>query len=185
MNNNIFILIILFTFLVACDEKDPEEFLTSNSEVCNEMVQNPSWITEDFKNKYSIQFPDNYEGVGKTGFEGNTFRKMRIDEKVLFVYNYCSNTYCYDFGNPLPEPFPNSIKAKDSSGKEIVLEIKKEFCIDGELEGVLFYNSIEKASATFYLKSESEFLEGLTVYFIYDELQEVEGIVRTISKARD
>lgn len=74
------------------------------------------------------------------GFEGMTFRKERIDKKVLFIYNYCTSLYCFGFGEALAEPAPDVIVVKDDSGNEVVLDLKKEFCLDGETEGVLYYN---------------------------------------------
>ena len=149
---------------------------------CNvEIYQHPDWATEDFKRHYTIQFPDNYEGTGKVGFEGNVFNKNRSDDQIKFTYSFCSPTYCEDFGDPLATPAPNSILAKDKNGNEVVLDLKKTFCQDDEIVGIFYFNNKDDATGKYFMKPESEFREGLTVYFPYSEYPEVENIVETIS----
>lgn len=59
---------------------------------CIESEQNADWVTEEFKGGFTIQFPDNnYEGVRQIGFEGNIFYKNRLDNKIIFFYDYCGS----------------------------------------------------------------------------------------------
>lgn len=169
------LLILNLCFLVSCSDRDDELQNT-----CIEISQNPEWNTEDFKTNFTIQFPDNYEGVGMTGFEGNFFRKYRSDERIEFDYRFCSATYCYDFGNPLDMPIPNSITAKDRNQKEKVLSSKKEFCSNSDTIGYFYFDEEESSTGKYFMKRDSVYLEGLTIYFSATEIQEVENLIKTI-----
>lgn len=182
MKNIIFYLGILLTLFAACDTKDEKDILPLRIIECVERSQNSNWITENFKNGHTIQFRDNFEGAGMIGFEGNTFQKRRMDGKVVFTYNYCTNLHCSDFGDALAEPGPDSILSQDKNGDEVVLDSKKGFCVDGEIEGILYYNTKPDASGKYFMKQGTKFLEGVTIHFDNTEYQEVENILITISE---
>jgi hypothetical protein len=169
-------LTFLLTIMTSCNKK--EEDITLNN--CIELSQNPNWITEDFKTNYLIQFPNNYEGTGMVGFEGNLFNKNRTDDKLRFTYSFCTSLYCDDFGAPLNIPIPNSISAKDKNNNAIILNSKKEFCLNGDILGILYYNNETNSTGIYYMKQGVEYLEGLTIYFDNTEYQEVENIIKTI-----
>ena len=47
------------------------------SDNCIFLKQTEGWQTENFKSKYTIQFPADYTGTGMIGFEGNIFYKKK------------------------------------------------------------------------------------------------------------
>lgn len=171
------LLIVNLCFLWSCIDKD--EALQN---VCIQIAQNPDWNTEDIKSDYTIQFPDNYEGNGLIGFEGNTFSKTRVDKKIEFSHRFCSATYCYDFGLALKEPIPSSLVTEDKNRNELTLGSRKEFCSNNEIIGYFYFNEEESATGKYYMKRDSVYLEALTIYFSNIEIQEVENIIKTISQ---
>jgi hypothetical protein len=177
MKRNALSLIILLLVVISCD-KGKEEINPIDCKV--EISQNPDWNTENFKNNYTIQFPDNYEGHGMTGFEGNVFQKKRVDGKILFDYGFCSDTFCEDFGDPLAVPFPSAIIAKDLNGQDIALDSRKGFCLNGDIKGILYYNTEKDAVGKYFMKQGTGFVEALTIQFDITELQEVNSIISTI-----
>jgi len=179
MKRIIISLVILLTILTSCD-KEEEEVLEQSD--CIEISKNSNWITEDFKANYKIQFPNNYEGPGMVGFEGNIFKKNRVDNKVELTYSFCGSTFCIDFGNALDMSIPNSIIAKDKQNNDVTLDSKKEFCLNSNVKGILYYNTEINSTGKYYIKQDSEYLDGLTIYFDNTEYQEVENIVKTITE---
>lgn len=149
---------------------------------CLKMSDNSNWTTEDFKLEYTIQFPSNYEGTGMVGFEGNFFSKNRIDDKVSFNYSFCGPLLCLDFGEALASTATTEIIVIDRNNNEVILASKKEFCSNGMVEGILYHNTDASSMGKYYMKQDSEYLEGLTVYFDYSEYSEVERIIQTITK---
>jgi hypothetical protein len=141
--------------LASCDK---EEYQISTD--CVEVSDNTEWITENFKTNYIIQFPDNYEGSGMIGFEGKVFAKNRIDNKIEFNYSFCKPTYCSDFGEALKMPIPNSIKVKDKANNEVILNSKKEFCLNGSLIGVFYFNSEMSSTGKLYMEQGSEYFNS-------------------------
>ena len=89
------------------------------SNVCIPHAENPAWNTILFKNDHTIQFPNNYEGRGMVGFEGNTFIKQRSDNKIIFKYAYCGPLYCEEFGRELSLKLPDTIVVNDKNMKGI------------------------------------------------------------------
>jgi hypothetical protein len=171
-------LVILLTILTSsCDKEDGLE-----QSDCIEIFKNSNWTTEEFKSNYKIQLPNNYEGTGMVGFEGNIFNKSRVDNKVELTYSFCSPTYCSDFGNVLDINIPNSIIVKDKENNDVTLDSKKEFCLNGNVKGILYYNTKINSTGKYYIKQDSEYLDGLTIYFDNTEYQEVENIIKTITE---
>jgi len=168
-------MLILLSLISACSDADDEW-----QNECIEIAQNPNWSTENFKTDFTIQFPDNYEGNGMVGFEGNTFSKTKEDKKIEFEYFFCTGTFCYDFGSALEEPIPSSILSERKNRNKITLDFRKEFCSDGNIIGYFYFNEAESATGKYYIKRDSVFLEGLSIYFDNTEIQEVESIIKTI-----
>ena len=171
------LVVALLTVLTSCDKDEVPEQCD-----CIEISENSNWTTEDFKVNFTIQFPDNYEGTGMIGFEGNVFNKNWVDDKIELTYSFCGTTYCNDFGNPLDEGIPNSIIVKDKENIDVTLDSKKEFCLDGNVKGILYYNKEKNSTGRYYIKQDSEYLDGLTIYFVNTEFLEVESIIKTISE---
>lgn len=174
MHKNFCLLILLFTFIISCKRE------TTNVN-CIALSQNSSWTVSDFKNNYTIQFPTDYFG-GKNGFEGNIFYKEKNDSSIIFNYAYCSPLFCYDFGDTLYQPFPNSINVKvyDST---ITLNKKVMFCGSNSLQtAILYYNDDDKSNARLYWKEGEIYRQSLEVAFNYTELQEVLDIIKTIKE---
>jgi len=165
------------TILLILTSCEKQELLESNS---IEISQNPNWSTEDFKNNYIIQFPDNYEGYGMVGFEGNIFFKNRNDYNVEFNYYFCGLSYCNDFGNALAIPIPKSIMVVDKNNNEINLNSKTEFSFNDEIVGILYFNTELNSTGIYYMKQGTEYLEGLSINFANSEYQELENIVKSI-----
>jgi hypothetical protein len=176
---------IVTIFLIACEKKEklgPIQNGTIEAE-CTEMSANTDWTTEKFKVRYSIQFPNNYEGPGViAGFEGNTYFKKRLDDNIRIIYSYCGPTYCDDFGDSLALPFPNSITANDTENNQVNLASKQEFCLNGEVVGVFYYNTEVNATGKYFMKRDAAYLEGTTIFYSNSEFQEVENIIKTISE---
>ena len=179
MKRTILSLIIILTILTSCEKKEEEKITISD---CITISQNPNWTTENFKTNYTIQFPNTYEGTGMTGFEGNIFNKNRVDDKVELKYAFCGALLCNDFGDALDVPIPNSVTAKDKDNNDIILNSKKEFCLNTNTIGILYYNIEMNSTGKYYIKQGSDYLEGLTIYFSNTEYQEVENIIKTITE---
>ena len=169
------LLILFFTLIIIACKKE-----TTNVN-CIALSQNSNWTISDFKNNYTIQFPANYFG-GKDGFEGNIFYKERNDSSIVFSYDYCSPLFCYDFGDTLYQPFPNSINIKvyDST---ITLSKQVAFCDSNSLQiAILYYNDEDKSHARLYWKDNGLYRQALEIAFDYSELQEVLDIIKTIKE---
>lgn len=173
----ILLLIVNLGFLGSCSDSDDEVI-----NECIQIAQNTDWTTENFKTDFTIQFPDNYEGNGMVGFEGNTFSKTRDDSKIEFEYFFCTGTFCYDFGSALEEPIPSSIIAEDKNRNNITLDSRREFCLDGNVTGYFYFNDKENSTGKYYMKRDSVFLEALTIYFDYPEIQEIDNIIKSITE---
>ena len=169
---------IFLTVLISCDKSNDD----ISQKDCKSMSQNSNWTTENFKADYTIQFPNNYEGTGMVGFEGNMFYKNRVDNTISLNYNFCGTTFCNDFGEALSEPIPNSITVTDRNSNDITLDSKQEFCSNDKTVGILYYNKETNSVGKYYIKKDNKFLEGLTIHFTDTEYQEIEDIIKTIKK---
>ncbi len=145
------------------------------------LSQNSNWITSDYKNNYTIQFPANYSGVGKVGFEGNIFSKLRNDSSVVFSYAYCSPLFCTDFGDTLFEPLPNSINIKIND-TTINLNQQTTFCYSNRKTAILYYNKNNNAYARLYWKDAGVYKQALEISYNYSRLQEILNIIKTIKE---
>lgn len=170
-------------FITSCKKDDSVKLNTVLNTV--EVSPHSDWTTENFKpnsngSTYVIQFPENYEGVGLTGFEGPFFRKNRIDDKVSFYYGFCVALYCDAYGAALAEPTPASINVKINDNTEITLSSQTMFSLNDEIVGIFYYDEEDKATGRYFMKRDNEFLEALYVEFDYTEYEEVENIIKTI-----
>lgn len=147
------------------------------------LAQNVGWSVTDFKTGYTIQFPADYIGAGKQGFEGNVFSKKKEDNSIAFSYSYCTELGCHDFGDTLSPSFPNSINIGilDSS---FILNKRVSFADSNSLEtAILYYNNEDNNShARLFWKDNGTFKQALEITFSYSGLQEVFDIVRTIKE---
>lgn len=169
------ILFSLLTFAIIISACSPEEEIV-------EITPNPDWTAENFKNDYTIQFPDTYEGSGMVGFEGNLFNKYRPDDKVKMSYSFCNGLFCDDFGAALANPNANTITVLDVNSNEVVLNSRIEFQSNGETIGIFYYDTETTSTGRYYMKQGDDYLEALWVLFDSTEYDEVESIIRTISE---
>lgn len=170
-------LILLFLLLFNCSE-DNDDNMEAPDNTCIELTQNTEWVVEQFKNDFTIQFPDNYDG-GITGFEGNLFLKFRDDNMIRMGYNYCGPLFCEDFGDEtVSEPFPESITTLIFG--EVTLTNTQQFCVNGEVVAILYYSDPSDARGKLFMKQEGEFVEALSVVYSSDTFDEVIAILTTI-----
>jgi hypothetical protein len=175
MQKKIFVTLFVLG-LISCRKENLIE------ENCIEISQNLTWKVENFKTEYTIQIPDNYEGAGMVGFEGNVYSKKRIDDKVELSYSFCGALRCQDFGGNLSNPFPQSILTKDKIGKDIVLMKQKVFCTNGKITGIFYSDNLDNAFGKLYLFDNEVFKEALTISYAKTEQLAVEDILKTIRK---
>lgn len=148
---------------------------------CREMQMQSSWTTERFKTDFDIQFPDDYEGIGITGFEGNIFFKNKTDSTAFFSYNFCSPLFCEDFGDTLNINIPDSVIFTDPDGQERTLDNQQFFCEGADTTGVLYYEEAVSAFGLYYMKIEDRLLEGLIIEFEKQNLEELKDIIGSIN----
>ncbi|MEL7529958.1 MAG: hypothetical protein AAFN10_01555 [Bacteroidota bacterium] len=173
--------------LSACRITEPEPF-PDPDQGCDFYNQNPDWIEEDFKTKYSIRFTPDYDG-GITGFEGNLFFKTKGDSSIAFYYAFCSPTYCEDFGASIQAPLPDSIEIPNyrfQGGTTMATYAQNIFdvCDPNEILGVLYFTEpLIAGVGTFYLGDPNGSLRE-AVYIEYDPntLSEVVTILGTIEE---
>lgn len=174
-------ILVITTFLFIIFGCTKEEVTVD----CIGMSGNDNYITIPFKEKtithsgYTIQFPNNYNGIGMTIQEWVSF-KMVSSENTKFYYDYFCDVDCaIFFGNKLSSPLPNQIVHPSSN---ILLDEKIEFCINEEIESVLYCNNLTNASGVLFMKVNSKFYEALLVDFKIEKIDEVISIVKTIDK---
>lgn len=175
MNKNIYFLVLFILLIISCKKE-------TNDIKCIRLSQNSKWATLDFKNNYTIQFPDDYFGEGKIGFEGNIFRKEKKDSSVTMSYSYCSPLFCQDFGDTLLKPFSNSIDIRVNNSL-ITLNQAITFCDSNSLQSaILYYNDKDNSYARLYLNDNEIYQQALEVAFNHLRLQEVLDVLKTIKK---
>ncbi len=186
MKNLVFVFAALILILSSCEKNTAEiiipevdDLIVVIDSICQEIGLNANWNTEDFKTGYDIQFPDNYEGTGMIGFEGNTFQKKRIDDAVQLSYFYCDGLWCSDYGATTVTDTTTSVIAS-TINSTIVLNLKTEFCDNGETVGYLFYNCAVNATGKYFMPFNQQFHEALEINFTEDTYVEVVEILKTI-----
>lgn len=163
---------IFFLAQFSCESEDADS--------CIEM-RSQEWQEEAFKPDFTIEFPDDYEGVGMTGFEGPIFFKNRIDSSVLLSYYYCSPLYCEAFGDTLSNIEIESFEFIDQDGSVFLLDQKIEFCRNSETEAFLFHNSTDWTRGIYFMNPDEAWQEALRLEFDNKEINEVVKILGTIS----
>ncbi len=174
------ILLLALYFFLSCDEANDENDIGYSKTDCVNIEQNSNWATENFKEFYTIQFPEFYEGAGMVGFEGNTFYKNRDNNTIIFSYQYCGPLWCEDYGDTLSYPFPDSIIYPDPTDSPIWLTSSTIFCSDDDIVGILYYSADTISIGIHYMLQGEYYLEGLRISFQHTEYPEVENIIRTI-----
>ncbi len=171
--------LILLTFAFAACKKDKIE---PNKENIIEMVTNPNFSKENFKTDFTIQFPTNYDGIGMIGFEGNTFSKARVDDKIVLKYSFCGPTYCNDFGSDLANNNATQLSITDINGQQILLTNRLNFGKNNSIEWIYFYNQSAQSIGKLYGKQGNVYQEALTIYYENTLQNEVVDILKTIDK---
>lgn len=173
----IFSLIILL--LVSCKNNDEDE----NENVdCHNLTTIADWTKVNFKTNYTIQVPTGYVGGGMQGFEGNTFSKSSTDNKIQLNSGYCNSLFCFDFGDTLRNPIPQSIQVTNNSSDLVTLNKIETFCQNSEVIGYLFYSNNDISRGRLYWKDENAFKEALEIDFYLSELETVKNIIETIKR---
>jgi hypothetical protein len=167
-------------FLTSCCK---EEKIIETNINCINMEANPNFTTENFKDGYTIQFPSHYTGDGLLIDESATFEK-KSGADIYFSYLYSSpvDGLVY-FGQKLANPIPDKLESPSQSLIEN-LSLKKEFCLNDDIELVLYY-SLNSNAASFgklYMKHKDWYYEGLTIFFRAELFDEVEAVIKTIRK---
>ncbi|HMR87859.1 MAG TPA: hypothetical protein PKD51_06880, partial [Saprospiraceae bacterium] len=160
-----------------------EEKTSDTNIICINMEANPNFPTEAFKDGYTIQFPSEYTGDGLLIDESATFEK-KSGTDLYFSYLYSSpvDGLIY-FGQKLATPIPDKLQILSQSltGN---LALKKEFCLNDEIEAILYYN-LETNTTSFgklFMKHNDWYYEGLNVTFRAELLDELEAVIKTIRK---
>lgn len=167
-------------FLTSCCK---EEKIIDTNINCINMEANPNFSTEAFKDKYTIQFPSHYIGDGLLKEESATFEK-KSGSDINFSYLYSSSVdgLIY-FGQKLANPIPDKLESASQSLDEN-LALKKEFCLNDDIEAIFYYNlDINTTSyGKLYMKHNDWYYEGLNVTFRAELLDDVEAVIKTIRK---
>lgn len=172
----LYILVLALLIFSACakDEIPP-------ASTCQQLTQNPDWITEYFKSDQTIQFPETYVG-GVFGFEGYVFEKTRIDNKVVMEYFFCNPMYCVEYGDTLKDWDVTSIIALDKNNQLVTLANRNEICYDLVTVGIFYYSGFEQRVGKLYWLKDHEFRESLSVFYENSFQSEVEEILTTIKR---
>jgi len=178
---NLFVIIGALTLITNCKKEENIEHAS-----CNNLTTENSWSIINFKTDYSIQVPDGFKGPGMVGFEGNNFFKYSSDTSIIFEYGYCNGLFCFDFGDTLKSPIPNSIKVKDNAGNLITLNNIQKFCLNSETVGVLYYlddlvsDNPLYWNSRLYWKDNGQFKQAMQIRFQSSGLKTVNEIIQTI-----
>lgn len=170
--------LLCFSLLLSCQKE------ATDSLSCIQLEKNNSYLTEAFKSDYSIQFPQDYEGAGLLAFESVMFNK-RSSTGVEYYYQYLCATDCHIyFGDTLTMPLPSQISFSDYSSiqHEAQLDTRLEFCRDGNLEQVWYYDASNFGKSLVFFKESDYYLEGLIIDFQKENKDEVIEVLKTIKK---
>jgi hypothetical protein len=167
-------------FLASCCKEEK----TSDTNInCINMEVNPNFTTEAFKDGYTIQFPSEYTGDGLLKDESVTFEK-RSGSDLYFSYLYSSPIDgLIFFGQKLSNQIPDKLESPFQSLTEN-LALKKEFCLNDEIEAIFYYNLDVNTTSygKLYMKHNDWYYEALNVTFRAELLDEVEAVIKTIKK---
>ena len=149
--------------------------------MCTEAELQSSFVTENFKTEYLIQFPDDYKGIGMVGFEGNIFTKYNADTTSTFYYAYCSPVWCDDFGDAVTE-LPDILTVESANGSGIVdiLENTEDFCETQEMNGRFYYDDMNTSTGVYYMYVDTVWREALRIEFDPSNLNEIKLILASI-----
>ena len=169
----------LIFLIVACEKAEPSQ---ESKVLCVEMEENDDYLTEDFKEGYTIQFPEEFSGEGLEISLTASFVKTS-DDNINFAYNYLCNTDCIlFFGDQLEEPYPDEMLSASQAIWEN-LDARMDFCIDNDIEAILYYNSTSLSRAKLFMQQDDGFYEGLVIEFSIDQLDRIVSIIKTIRKS--
>ncbi len=190
-------LFLLSLVLIAFSCEDDDGGGTPLNEV-RQIAQQAELSTEVFKLDHTIQFDTaTYTGQGAVGFEGLFFSKTRIDNRAMFVYNYCNPLFCTPFGDQtLPAQLPDELALEDpllAVQQDITLDQRIEYRNGDQTVGYLYFRSCEPgliignpevdgAYGRYFMRrpGTDEFVEGLDIVFDYALREEVFTIVGTV-----
>lgn len=163
------------------EEIDPEEENDTTFYDCVIMNQVDSFILENFKEGYTIQFPKKYGGKGLETGEFLVFKKSLPSEGIYFSYFYPLTTDGSTFfGVKLKDPIPT--KYVDSYVK---LETKREFCINDSIESILYHDNEknDNYAGLLFMKHKDWYYESLKItYKNPTQMEEIINILKTIKK---
>ncbi len=171
------ILLLVFFILTSCREESnlPDD--------CIMHTAFNDWRMEGFKDGYTIQLPEYFIGMGMQGFEGNMFERYNPDSSIMISYAFCNGTYCYDFGDTIPEPLLENVLPNDFLMASYEIEIiDKYFCSDDQLTGLLYYVEDSINRGVFYMKGYGGYLEAASILFDSSKLDTVCIILSTVDE---
>jgi len=152
---------------------------------CIQMEQNSDFIIEDLNQDYTIQFPKDFTGKGLDSTSFISFRKEK-DDKIIFYYTFNSDIEpSLYYGEKLADPIPQRLESQSQILTEN-LPLKKNFCKDGKIVGILYYSQNGENVSSFgklFLEHKDWYYEALKINFsdkIFKE--EIFEILKTIRK---
>jgi len=175
--------ILIFPFILFLASCSKEAETLSISSDCIQIKTNPAFTTEPFKEGYTIQFPSGFTGMGLQKSPFLSFSKEKTSD-ISFFYTYNSDISSdVFFGQKLANPIPDKLESASQSLDEN-LALKKEFCLNDDVEAVLYYNLDTNIPSygKLYMKHKDWYYEGLNVTFRAELIDEVEAIIKTIRK---
>jgi len=152
---------------------------------CIQMEQNSDFFTEDLNQEFTIEFPKDFTGKGLDSTSFISFRKEKGD-KITFYYTFNSDIGpSLYYGQKLTDPIPQRLESPSQLLTEN-LPLKKNFCIDGKIVGILYYslNGVNSTShGKLYLEHDDWYYEALKINFSDMVLkEEIFEILKTIKK---
>lgn len=174
---------LILPFILFVSSCCKEEKIIESTINCINMEANTNFITEPFKEGYTIQFPSDYTGEGlKKDFFATFEKKSLSDINFNYLYLSIDDGLIY-FGQKLANPIPDKLESPSQLLTEN-LALKKEFCINDDIEAILYYNLDANATSygKLYMKHNDWYYEGLNVTFKAELFEEVISIIKTIKK---
>ena len=171
-------MIILAIFLlIGCKKSDNEKDVNYY-----DLITINDWATIDFKTNYTIQVPNGFVGPGMVIFEGNTFFKSSVDNKIQLSAGYCNGLFCSDFGDSIKNPIPASIHVMNNYSKMVTLSQIEYFRQNTETTGIFYYSQDDTANGRLYWKDNGTLKDALEVEFNKSNLDTVFKIIGSIKR---
>lgn len=175
-----YFLIISVLLLGSCCKED-----NNINTDCIQMKQNQDFVIEDLNQDYTIQFPKDFTGKGLDSTSFISFRKEKGD-RITFYYTFNSDIEpSVYYGGKLADPIPQKLESPSQLLTEN-LPLKKHFCIDDKIVGILYYSQNGENAASYgklYLEYKDWYYEALKISFSENILvEEIYEILKTVKR---